>query len=482
MVRTTGKEIISNLIWRMMERFGAQGVTFIVSLVLARVLDPEIYGTVALVTVITSILQVFIDGGLGAALIQKKDADNYDFSTVFYFNIVFCFMLYGVLFISAPLFASAYSEPDLTPVVRTSGLILIISGVKNILQAYVSKYLLFKKFFFATLGGTIAAAITGIWMAYHGYGVWALVAQNLINTGIDTIILWMIVRWRPKCYFSYKRLRILFSYGWKLLVSALIDRLWTQLRQLIIGGLYSAKDLAFYNKGHEFPEYATAAINTSIDSVLLPVMAKSQDNIEEVRDLTRRSIMLSSYVMWPVMMGLSACAEPMIRILITEKWIAAVPYLRIFCITYAFYPVHSANLSAIKAVGRSDIFLKLEIIKKVSSAIILFVSMWSGPMVMAFSLLISGILGQVINSWPNKKLLGYSYRQQVRDIFPSVLLSAFMFLAVYLISFLPWPDLLIISVQIPVGILVYILGSAIFKMEPFLLIMKVLFRKDRIYG
>ena len=199
-------------------------------------------------------------------------------------------------------------------------------------------------------------------MAYSGYGAWALVVQNLFNATIDTIILWITVKWYPKWEFSFSRLKVLYSYGWKLLVSTLLDRIWIQLRQLIIGIKYSTEDLAFYNKGHEFPEYATTAINSSIDSVLLPVMSKVQDSKEQVKMMTRRAIRVSSYVMWPVMMGLAACAEPLIRVLITDKWMFAVPYLRIFCITYAFYPIHTANLNAIKAVGRSDIFLKLEII------------------------------------------------------------------------------------------------------------------------
>ena len=212
-MRTTNNTITSNLIWRLLERFGAQAVTLIVSIVLARVLDPEIYGTIALITVITSILQVFVDGGFSSALIQKKDADDIDFSTVFYFNIVICIVIYVCLFFLAPLISRFYAMDDLTPVIRVLGLILIISGVKSVQISYVSRHLQFKKFFFATLGGTIIAAAVGIWMAYSGYGVWALVAQNLVNQTIDTIILWITVKWKPKLVFSFQRLKKLFGFG-----------------------------------------------------------------------------------------------------------------------------------------------------------------------------------------------------------------------------------------------------------------------------
>ena len=233
-----------NLLWRFFERCGAQGVTFLVSIVLARILEPTVYGTVALVTVFTTIMQVFVDSGLGSALIQKKDADELDFSSVFYFNMAVCLALYGLMYLAAPLIAAFYEQPSLTAIVRVASLTLIISGVKNVQQAYVSRNMLFKRFFFSTLGGTVGAAFVGIWMAYRGFGVWALVAQNLFNQTLDTLILWITVEWRPKRMFSFERLRGLFSYGWKLLVSALLDTGYNDLLQLIIGKLYTSADLA----------------------------------------------------------------------------------------------------------------------------------------------------------------------------------------------------------------------------------------------
>ena len=306
------ENVVKGFIWRFAERCGAQLVSFIVSIVLARLLVPEDYGTIALVTVFTVILQVFVDSGLGTALIQKKDADDLDFSSVFYFNFVVCLVLYAGMFMAAPYIAKFYDDISLTPVIRVLSLTIVISGVKGIQQAYVSRNMLFKKFFFSTIGGTIFSAFLGIGMAYVGFGVWALVAQQLSNTMIDTLILWITVKWRPKKMFSWQRLKELLAFGWKLLVSALLDTGYNNLRNLIIGKMYSPTDLAFYNQGDKFPKIIITNINTSIDSVLLPTMSNSQDDRERIKQMTRRAIKTSTYVMAPLMMGLAFCAEPIV--------------------------------------------------------------------------------------------------------------------------------------------------------------------------
>lgn len=466
--------VVSGFFWRFLERCGAQGVTFIVSIVLARILDTTVYRTIALVTVFTTIMQVFVDSGLGNALIQKKNADDLDFSTVFYFNIAACLALYGIMFAAAPLIARFYEMPELTPVVRVLSLTLIISGVKNVQQAYVSRNMLFKRFFFATLGGTVGAAVIGIWMAYRGYGVWALVAQNLFNLTLDTLILWLTVKWRPKLMFSFERLKALFSFGWKLLASAVLDTLYNDLRQLIIGKLYKSDELAQYNRGDQFPRLIVSNINTSIDSVLLPTMSSEQDHKERVRSMTRRAIRTSTYLMMPMMVGLAICAEPLVRLVLTEKWLPCVPFLRIFCFTYAFYPIHTANLNAIKAMGRSDMFLKLEIIKKVMGMVVLLSTMWFGVMAMAYSLLVTSVLCQLINSWPNRKLLDYKYSEQFKDMLPQILLSLTMGAIVYCVSFLNLSDIATLCIQVPLGAAIYFGASWIFKLESFKYVLDVL--------
>ena len=458
---------MKSLLWRFAERIGAQGVAFVVSIVLARLLAPEVYGTIALITVFTVVLNVFVDSGLGSALIQKRDADDLDFSSVFYFNIVICCCLYLLMFIAAPLIASFYKDLTLTPVIRVLSLMLVISGVKNIQQAYVTRTMQFKRFFFATLGGTVGAAIIGIYMAYKGYGVWALVTQQLFNATVDTIILWLTVKWRPKRMFSFQRLKELLSYGWKLLVSALLDTGYNELRQLIIGRLYTSADLAFYNRGKQFPSLIVDNINTSINSVLFPTMSQVQDNKTRLKDMTRRSMKTSTFIMAPLMMGMAFCAEPIVRLLLTDKWIHCIPYMRIFCITFMFYPIHTANLNAIKAMGRSDVFLKLENIKKIMGLTILLTSMWFGVMAMAYSLLLSTFLSTIINSWPNKKLMNYKYKDQMKDIMPSILLAVVMGICVYSINFFELSSIITIIIQIPLGAIIYILLSKLFKIEAY---------------
>lgn len=460
--------------WRFLERFGAQGVTFVVSIILARLLDPEVYGIVAIVTVFTAILNVFIDSGLGNALIQKKDADDLDFSSVFFFNMFMCVALYLLLFAAAPFIARFYKMPLLTPVIRVMSLTVIISGVKNVQQAYVSKHLLFKRFFFATLGGTVGAAVLGVWMAYKGYGVWALVAQGLFNAAVDTLILWITVKWRPKMMFSFERFKGLFSFGWKLLVSQLIDTVYNNLRQLIIGKLYNADNLAFYNRGYMLPNVFVGNVNTAIDSVLFPVMSNAQDNVENVRAMTRRSIQVSSYLMWPIMLGIAAVSKPLVIVLLTEKWLPCVPYVIIFCISYAFMPMETANLNAIKALGRSDIFLRLTVIKKIIGFIILIATMWFGPLIMAASNLFFSVVNQIINAWPNRKLLKYSYGQQIADILPSMLLSGVMFGAVWCVQYLHLDNIVTLLIQVFVGVAIYVLGSKLFKIESFDYILEIL--------
>ncbi len=461
------KRVLTSFIWRFAERCGAQLVTFIVSVVLARILAPEDYGQIALITVFTTIMQVFVDSGLGTALIQKKDADDLDFSSVFYFNFAVCLILYAMMFFVASFISAFYNDSSLTPIIRVISLTIVISGVKGIQQSYVSRNMLFKRFFYATLGGTIFSAFLGIGLAYAGFGVWAIVAQQLSNTAIDTLILWMTVKWRPKKMFSWERLKGLLSFGWKMLASSLLDTVYNNIRSLIIGKMYSSSDLAFYDQGKKFPNVIVTNINTSIDSVLLPTMASAQDDASRVKSMTRRAIKTSTYIMALLMMGLAFCAEPIVRLVLTDKWLPCVPFLRIFCITYMFYPIHTANLNALKAMGRSDLFLKLEIAKKVVGMVLLLSTMWFGVMAMAYSLLVSSVLSQIINSWPNRKLLNYGYLEQLKDILPGIVLAVLMGCCVSLISLLGLSNVVTLLIQIPLGAVIYIAASAVLHLESF---------------
>ena len=471
--------VIKNFLWRLAERVGAQGVKLLVELVLARILLPEQYGVIAMVAVFITVFNVFVDSGLGNALIQKKDADDLDFSSVFWFNVVWCVVLYGVLFLISPLVASFYHREELKQILRVLGLQIVISGVKNVYQAYVSRTMQFRKFFFSTLGGTVGAAVIGITMAYRGYGVWALVAQQLFNVLTDTVILTITVKWHPRRMFSFERLKGLLSYGWKLLLSALLDTLYNEARSLIIGRKYTSEDLAFYNRGELFPQVIAANVNTSIDSVLLPTMSREQDERDKVRAMTRRAIMTSTYIMAPLMIGIACIGTPLVRLILTEKWLPCVPYLQIFCASMLFFPIHTANLNAIKALGRSDLFLKLEILKKVIGILLILITMHISVLAMALSTLVNSLLCQLINTWPNRKLLDYSYADQIRDILPNLLLAAVMGGCVFGVGLIGLPDWVTLLIKVVLGAALYAGLSAAVKNKSYRYLLDVLdnFRK-----
>ncbi|WP_294413067.1 lipopolysaccharide biosynthesis protein [uncultured Ruminococcus sp.] len=459
--------VVTNLIWRLGERFGAKMVQFLVQMILAKMLAPEIWGTIGLILIFIEILQVFIESGLGNALIQKKDADDLDFSTVFYFNCVICGAAYLLMFFAAPLIAWFYKAPELTSAIRVMSLVLVVSGLKNVQQAYVSKNMLFKRFFFATLIGTVTAAVIGIAMAYFGFGLWAIIAQNLINVTIDTCILWITVKWRPKRAFSFQRLKQLYSFGWKLFASSLMEVIYLKLRGLIIGKKYSKEDLAYYTYGEYFPQFITSILNSSIDSVLLPSMSSVQDSRENVKNMTRRAIKIGTYILMPFMVGIMVCAGPVVRIVLTEDWLPVIPYLRILCISYAFMPIHTANLNAIKAIGRSDTYLNLEIIKKFVDFASILATMFISVKAMVYGVLVASIISQVINAWPNKKLLGYSYLEQVADMIPQIIASTIMGAVIYLINLVDIHYLLMLAIQIPLGVIVYIICSKLMHIDSF---------------
>lgn len=466
----TKSKVLSGLIWKFGERITAQIVTFVVSVVLARLLPTEAYGLITLVTIFITFANCIVTNGFGSSLIQKKDSDNLDFSSVLYFQLGASLILYLILFVSSPLIASFFGEGYelLSPVLRVLGLRIPLTAINNVQQAFVSKKMIFKKFFFSTIIGTACSAVVGIYMAYKGYGVWALVGQYLTNTVMDTVILGITIHWKPELRFSWKRLGELFKYGWKILVAGLIGEIYNELRSIIIGKLYTSNDLAFFDKGKQIPNLIVTNINTSISNVLFPAISNAQNNPIDVKNITRRAIKTSAYIMCPMMFGLAVVAEPLITLLLTEKWLPCVPYLQIYCISFCFEPIQTANLQAIKAVGRSDILLKLEIIKKGSSILILFAVMWHSVDAIAYSLLLTTLIASIANTAPNNKLISYNFKELTTDMAPGLLISAVMAVIVHIEGiFLNLSALPMLIIQSATGAVVYLLISVIFKVEAF---------------
>lgn len=458
-------KVISSLIWKLLERGGVQGVQFIIQIILARILTPSDYGVIAIIMIFISLANVFVQSGFGVALIQKERIDDKDLSSVFYLSVAIAGVVYMVLFFLAPLIAEFYKISELKNILRVLSLTLFFGAFNSIQNSIISKNLEFKKLFISSLGAVLISGIISIIMVYSNFGIWTLVYQQLISQLSTCIILYFAVKWRPKLLFSLERIKKLFSFGSKLLFSSLLDVLYENLRSLVIGKFYSPMMLGYYNRGNQFPLLIVSNFNGSIQTVIFPALVAEQSDRVRMKYLVRRAIVTSCFIIFPLMIGLAIIGEPFVELLLTKKWLSCVPYLRIFCLSYALWPIHTTNLQAINALGRSDIFLKLEVIKKIIGVTILLITLNYGVYAMAIGVLINGIIASVINSFPNKKLLNYGYMEQLKDIFPSAIISLIMGIVIYPISLLNLNLVSIIFFQVLLGVIVYISISYAIKLE-----------------
>lgn len=459
--------------WKLLERFGVQGISFILQIVLARLLDPEHYGVLSIMIIFTTLANVFVQNGFNTSLIQNKDVTEEDYSSVFWVSLGISGILYFLIFLTAPLISKFYNAPDLVAPLRVLALMLFPGALNSVQLAKVSREMDFKKVFWGNIGGVVVSGVAGIVIAYMGGGLWALVVQTLLNVIVACLVMQFTVRLKIYFVINWKRVRILFAYGWKLLISGLLDTLYQDLRSLVIGKKYDSGTLGYYNRGKQFPQFITSIVNGTVQSVMLPAISAEQDDREKVKRMMRTSIDMSAYIIFPVMAGLAAVAEPLVTLLLTEKWLPCVPYMQVYCFTFAFYPVHSCNLQAINAMGRSDLYLKLEIIKKSYSIIALAIAVlcFDSPLAIAMVGLITTWISWFVNAWPNKKLLGYSMKEQTVDLVPSMVMSLMMAGVVLLIGTLQIHVLLKLVLQIITGIAVYFLMSAIVKPEPYKMLM-----------
>ena len=463
------------MIWQLLERFGARGVSLVVTIVLARLLDPEVYGLVAMATVFTGLLEPLINSGMSNRLIQKKDADDVDFSSYFYFNMLMSVLIYCVVFFGAPFVAGFYNTQALTAIIRVIGLNVLVYGVKAVQSAYVSRNMLFRKFFYATSFGTILAAVMGILLAYNGFGVWALVLQQLTNNLVDTIVLWIVVDWRPKRVFSLHKLLDLLSFGWKFLVINITNTIVDKIRALVIGKVYSAKDLAYYDKGNLFPDTLTSSIEAAVNAVILPSLSSEQDNKTNLKQMLRRSIRISMYVLSPINFGLIACAKPLVSLVLTDKWLPCLPFMYIFCIRNNFTAINVLNQNVYTATGRSGLYLKIDFIKKGINIILLVVCMYfGGIMGIAFSILLSTLAYIIVNTMQIKKDLDYGLFEQLKDIIPNVLLAVFMMIPVYAVQFLRLNNMITLDLQVSLGVIIYVVLSVVVKNDSYIYIYDML--------
>ena len=459
--------ILRSFFWKLFERTGTQLIQFIVTIVLARLLLPSEYGVIALITVFIQLCYVIVDGGLNTALIQKRNADEVDFSTIFFFSLAMSGVLYCAMFLFSPLIAHFYKQPELVSVIRIFCLTIPFYAVNSIQCAYVSKNMLFQRLFYCTLAAIVISGSIGILMAYNGWGVWALVGQSMSNQILLTLIIWLVIPWRPVSRFSWTRFKGLFRYGWKIFGANFITSIFVNIRKLVIGRFFSPASLAYYEKGDQLSSLVINNITSSAQTILLPVFSEAQDDRLRVKTMMRRSTKLSCFFIYPLMVGMIVSAKPLIVFLLTEKWLPVVPFVQILCIANFFRPITLSNWEAIKALGYSGITLKLEILKKIVDVVILVVSVYLGLYAIAWGCVLFNFLCVFINLAPSKKLLDYSIKEQIIDAVPTLIISLIMGGAVYWIQFLAISDVYILLFQLFLGTAVYIGLCYLFKEESF---------------
>ena len=455
-------KVASGLFWKLLENGGAQGIQFVIAILLARLLTPAEYGVVGIIMIFITIANVFVQSGFSTALVQKKQADEVDFSSVCYFELAASVLFYLLLYLAAPAIAQFYG-------IWVLGIVLFPGAVISVQTAYVSRNMEFRGLFFSTLAASAISGVISIFMAYRGFGVWAMVWQQISYYISLMVVLFLTVSWKPGLCFGFDRIRTMFAFGWKLLCASLLDTVFNNLYGLLIGKIYNEELLGSYNRGEQFPKLIATNLGAAIQAVLLPAFSACQDDRDKVRDMVRRAIRLSSFAVIPMLMGLFAVADTLVLALLGEKWLICVPFLRIMCVSYCFWPIHITNLQAINAVGRSDIFLKLELVKKALSILALVIGMQFNVFIMVCIKAFQDFVCTFVNAAPNKKLLGYDIAHQWMDVAPPVALSvvmcgAVMVFGTWLPSMSVWLKLVL---QIVCGAFVYIVLAAAFRLESF---------------
>ncbi len=468
--------VVGSLIWVFFERMSTQLISMIVSIVLARILAPEHYGTISIVAVFIAFLNVFITSGFGVALVQKKDADEVDFDTAFLLSLGLSVILYAVMFAIAPAIAAFFETSELCEILRVMGVQIPLAAVNNIQRSYLQRNMKFKRFFWVTLGGTVASGVAGIIMAICGMGVWALVVQYISNTVFSTVILFIVCPWHPHFRFSLEKAKEICSFGWRVLATQLVSTIESDIRSLIIGKKFGTASLAYYDHGKRYPSLLVTNISSSIDSVMLPAYSKEQDNRQRVLAMLRRSIQIGLYVLAPVLIGFAAVSDSFIELVLTEKWMDAAPYLRIFCIVYLTRPIESSCKQALLSIGKSGRVLVLTIIINVIALLGTVIAVFALQSVLAVAFVslvctLVSLTGYILFS---RVQFQYKFKMQIQDAFSPIAIGVVMYVAASLVGLLPIHTLPVLLLQILTGVIVYVGLSALFRVKSFVYILEML--------
>ena len=447
-------------------------------IIMARILTPEDYGLVGMLAIFIAVSQSLIDSGFSQALIRKQDRSEIDNSTVFYFNIGVGAILYLILFFSAPFIASFYNEPQLVPITRIIGLSLVFNSLVVVQRALLTINLDFKTQAKASFVGVIISGAIGITMAYTGFGVWAIVWQQISNLAAVTVLLWILSRWKPTWAYSWKSFRELFSFGSKLLASGLLDTIFRNLYLIVIGKFFKASDLGYYTRAHQFTDFASSNITGIIQRVTYPVLCTIQDDDARLSDIYRRLLRTSAFIIFPLMTGMAAVARPMVISFLTEKWLFSAVLIQILCFSQMWYPVHAINLNLLQVKGRSDLFLKLEIIKKALTVIVLCITLPMGLIPLCIGTIFSSIIGLIINTYYTGKLIHLGFFKQMKDLLPTLLLSLAVGGIVYItVTYIPLNSWIALSVGVIEGILMYMGLAKILRFSEFNELLSIIQRK-----
>lgn len=457
------EKAVRGMFWSSVERFSVQGIQFVVLVVMARLLTPADYGLVGMLAIFLAVSQSLVDSGFSQALIRKQDRTETDNSTVFYFNIAVGLVLYGLLFLSAPLVAGFYRTPELEPVMRVLCLGVVFNSLAVVQRALLTVRIDFKTQAKASLAGAVFSGIVGIWMAASGWGVWSIVAQQLLNLGVNTLLLWVFSGWRPRRTYSWSSFRELFSFGSKMLASGLLDVTYRNIYLIVIGRLFTATNLGYYTRAHQFAEFPSSNLTGILQRVTYPVLCEIQDDDARLASAYRRFLRVSAFIIFPLMSGLAAVAEPLVLLLLKEQWLFAATLLQILCLAMMWYPVHAINLNLLQVKGRSDLFLRLEVIKKALGVGVLCVTIPLGLVPMCVGQIVTSFFSLVINTHYTGKLIRVGFLRQMGDLLPTLLLSLGMGVAVYIaIQRLSSPGVQLCA-GIPLGILLYIVAARLLR-------------------
>ena len=465
MAESLKNKTVKGVAWSGIDNVVQFSVTFIVSIVLARLLSPDDYGLIGIVTIFTVVLNKLVNSGMGTAIIRKKDATDDDYNTAFLVNMGMSILLYGIIYFCSPLIADFFGREQLIPLTRVASLGLIVSGLSLVQQTRLTKRIDFKTQTKITLCASVGSGFLGIAMALLGFGVWALVAQTLSLEVIKSALLWFFNKWIPKLRFSSSSFHELFGFGWKIMVSSLIDSLWKELYQVVVGKFYSPATLGQYTRSKQFSTLFSRNLTAVIQRVTYPVLSSIQDDKSRMISAYRRIIKVTMYITATGMFFVGAISEPLLYCLIGPKWHEAALYLPLICINGSLYPLHAINLNMLQVQGRSDLFLGLEIVKKIIAIIPLSIGALIGIMPMLYTSIITGIIAYFLNSYYSGKLLGYSSWMQIKDVMPSYSVATLLAVAVYFLKYLPMSYWLILPLQIVVGMVMICIVGKVLKMS-----------------